>query len=65
MIDIIEHLAQDQEWMDKFCKNCEVVKLCLCEYNPFYDMGCIREGDLREIEDMAEKLEIFIERVVA
>ena len=64
-MDIIEHLSQNEAWMEKFCRDCSTMKHCPCEWNPFFDVGCIRDADLRDLEDAAENFEKLAEEKVA
>jgi len=64
-INIIEYLAENVAWMDKFCKDCKAFKNCLCEHSPFYDDGCVRKVDIKDIEDAAENFEKMVEGMVA
>jgi hypothetical protein len=54
MIDIIEALSEDQEYMDRFCQDCPARRqipatletpaedICPADFEPFYNEGCVR-----------------------
>ena len=64
-MNVIEHLSQDEEGMRKFCLNCRLGKNCRAEWNPFYNYGCVRESDIKNIEEAADEFERVVKEAVA
>lgn len=65
MVDIIEHLAEDDDFLRKFCRDCREVNHCPADNAPFHEYGCARERDVKDIEEAVEALEKLIEGVTA
>lgn len=77
MIDVIEELSNDEEWMRRFCADCpaevrvpatletpEETK-CPAEKDPFGYRGCVRQHLLDPIEEAALDFRAAAERAVA
>lgn len=64
MLDIIEELSTDTEWMDRFCKDCKAVWKtptgydCPAERNPFDNTGCVKSDMADSIAWAAREVEI-------
>lgn len=56
MIDIIEQLSGDEEWMARFCEDCPE-RVCAAEGQPFHYGGCIKNAYIEEIERAAAEVE--------
>ena len=64
-MDVIEYLSQNDKWMQGFCRECPEVDHCPADNNPFFEVGCVKESDLRLIEEAAKSFERVIEEAVA
>lgn len=74
MIDLIEELCADGEWMRRFCADCPAIRSipatvetpaeydCPADREPFRCSGCIRGQSIDEIEEAVAAFEYAVLR---
>jgi hypothetical protein len=65
MIDIIEALSEDEDYMTRFCRDCPAGRDCPADFEPFCNNGCVKTSEIERIEAAVTEAEAVMEEAVA